>query len=123
VKFLVNDIAEKLRLPNDRFISVVRRFVIALVLLFVPLAQIYSFLLALPLIVSSSIAGLPLISDKYWVAAFVWMYPNSPIPVIVFSIYFIVLFYAIERWVPKLGLRLFEPEPESERRKKLGYDK
>ena len=112
---MVSKMLSKLRLPEDRFYSVVRRFFIALILMFVPLVQFYSFLLALPLTELSSFVGFPLMSGRYWYAAFIWMYPSSPTPVVAFSIYFFILFYVIERWVPRLGLRLFKSERKSER--------
>ena len=85
------DSLQKLILPKERIKIVLKKSVIALVLLFIPIVQIYSVFVAFPLFF------LPFTSSKkYMEFTFAFMFPNSTVSIAIFAVYYLAVFYLIE---------------------------
>lgn len=111
------NLVNKLKIPKGRIKTAVKRAVIALVLLFIPLVQFYSFIVALPLFMHHSFNS----NSQYIEYTFGWFFLKSPIAIAIFSIYYLAVFYVIELFGHIRDLS--RPERETKRRQKLGYDK
>jgi ABC-type arginine/histidine transport system permease subunit len=87
-----SDNLRKLKLPKERIRTVVKKSVIALVLLFIPIAQLYSAFIAIPLFMHHAINS----NSPYMEYTFAYFFPKSPITIAIFAIYYLAVFYVIE---------------------------
>lgn len=85
-------LSSKLALPKEQMSKVLNRFLVALGLLFIPVAQFYSALVAFPLFMHPSINT----ASPYMEYTFGYFIPKSPVTVAIFAIYYFVVFYIIE---------------------------
>jgi hypothetical protein len=90
--FMSCDYLQKLKLPKERIEIVVKKSVIAFVLLFIPIAQLYSVFMAIPLFFHPAIYS----NGSYMEYTFAYCFPNSPVSIAIFAAYYLVLFYVLE---------------------------
>ncbi len=87
-----------LKLSPQRSRRVKVRWTIAMAFLCIPILQIYSFLVALPLLLHPALTE----RGAYLGATFLYMYPTNWVTVAVFGIYYLIVFYLIEIVVPPI---------------------
>jgi len=79
------------KLSNQGWKILIKRFTVCMVLFFIPFAQLYSALVALPLFLMPEINT----NSAYMGYTFGYFYPKRIVTVIGFAVYYFVLFYGV----------------------------
>jgi len=82
-----------LELSQKGWDEVKKRFIITMILFFIPIAQLYSALIAFPLFMIPEINS----QSSFMGYTFAYFYPNNIITVLGFMFYYFTIFYCIAK--------------------------
>lgn len=87
-------LSKYLKLPEENVQKVLKKTFYFMLLLILPLGQFYAALYAIPLFAFPFINS----TSQYMGYTFAYFYPKSLLTILLFAVYYLILFYLIERW-------------------------